>query len=94
MKTNFDITSARELDSRTNDGVDVRLLWQPAPDRIAVEVVDGRNGERFALSVSRTDALDAFHHPYAYAARGDCAFAAAEELPAETDRELFRQASR
>lgn len=90
MEANFDLTSASELDARTNDGVEVRLLWHPASDRIAVEVVDSRRGEHFALAVQAADALDAFHHPFAYAAREDFSPAAlAEPEAAEIDRQHF-----
>jgi hypothetical protein len=30
----------REIDSRTNDGLEIRLLWDPADDRLAVAVAD------------------------------------------------------
>lgn len=88
MEANFDLTSARELDARTNDGVNVRLLWHPSSNCVAVEVVDGRTGEQFALAVHAADALDAFHHPFAYAARDELSRAAAAELLAvEIDTE-------
>jgi hypothetical protein len=59
----------RELDSRTNNGIEVRLLWRPADDRALVAVTDTKTGEAIELMVRKGDsALDAFHHPYAYAA--------------------------
>ena len=58
-----------ELDYRETDGIQVRLLWWPAADRITVEVVDEPRGDSFALVVPKHLALDAFHHPFAYAAR-------------------------
>jgi hypothetical protein len=57
----------RELDHRRNDGIDVRLLWDPADDRVVVTVSDAKTGESFAMLVEPHDALDAFHHPYAHA---------------------------
>jgi hypothetical protein len=68
MEPTFDPTAAREVDARATDGVEVRLLWDPATDRVAVEVNDSRSGEQFAIPVAGADALDAFHHPFAYAA--------------------------
>jgi hypothetical protein len=59
----------RELDRRRSDGIDVRLLWDPADDRIVVAVHDAKTGEAFELQVAGRDAVDAFHHPYAHAAR-------------------------
>jgi hypothetical protein len=61
-------TTTRELDHRHNDGIDVTLLWDSATDRVSVFVRDARAGEAFELSVEPSRALDAFHHPYAYAA--------------------------
>jgi hypothetical protein len=58
----------RELDRRSSNGIDVRLLWDPASNRVSVAVDDGRGGRSFRLDVASDDALDAFHHPYAYAA--------------------------
>ena len=61
----------RELDHRQSDGVEVRLLWNPSTDRVLVAVEDERTGEYFELDVPGADALQAFHHPYAYSRRGD-----------------------
>jgi hypothetical protein len=58
----------RELDHRRNDGIDVRLLWNPAGGGLVVTVSDARSGDAFAMPVDAVDALDAFHHPYAHAA--------------------------
>ena len=59
---------ARELAARSNDGVNVRLLWDPREDAVTVSVEDARDGQNFAVAVARDRALDAFHHPFAYAA--------------------------
>lgn len=56
----------RELDRRTNDGIDVRLLWHSRNNRVSVAVRDGRSGESFELEVDSSDALAAFHHPFAH----------------------------
>ena len=60
-------TSTRELDCRTNGGIDVRLLWNPDNDEVIVAVHDTLTGELFELHVEASDALFAFRHPYAYA---------------------------
>lgn len=57
----------RELDCRTGDGINVRLLWNSLSDHVVVAVHDTRNDEAFAIQVAAADALLAFHHPYAYA---------------------------
>jgi hypothetical protein len=61
--------SLRELDRRSNDRIDVRLLWRERDDRVVVAVTDDKTGARFKLVVRDDEqALDVFHHPYAYAA--------------------------
>ena len=58
-----------ELDRRTNDGIDVRLLWDSTDNGVYVTVDDARTGDSFALTVGAGDeALEVFRHPYAYAA--------------------------
>jgi hypothetical protein len=57
----------RELDRRTNDSIDVRLLWNSVTGQVVVAVRDARTAESFELQVAAGDALFAFHHPYAYA---------------------------
>ncbi len=61
-------SAIRELDHRTSDGVDVRLLWNSRTNQVFVAVEDQRSGELFEVTVRGADALDAFHHPYAYGA--------------------------
>jgi hypothetical protein len=64
-----DAQSARELDSRVNDGVDVRLLWHPRDGHVSVAVHDTKSGEMFELPIRDGQrALDVYRHPYAYAA--------------------------
>jgi hypothetical protein len=59
----------RELDHRSNDRIDVRLLWRERDDRLIVTVADGKTGERFSVDVPEDEsAVDVFHHPFAYAA--------------------------
>lgn len=85
MQPTFDLTSARELDARSNDGVEVRLLWHPPTDGVAVEVIDGRREERFAFAIETADACDAFHHPFAYAAREALVWTSVVEPAAELE---------
>jgi len=64
------MVSGRELDSRTTNGLHVRLLWSHDEQRLAVTVNDSNTGDAFVIHVREGErALDVFHHPYAYAAR-------------------------
>lgn len=58
----------RELAARESDGVHVLLLWHPRENAVTVSVEDTRLGDCFQLAVAPERALDAFHHPFAYAA--------------------------
>jgi len=62
-------TTLRELHSRVNDGIHVRLLWSEREGRLAVAVTDTRTGEAFCIEVRDGEkALEVFNHPFAYAA--------------------------
>ncbi len=56
----------RELAFRESDGIEVTLLWDPAEDRVLLDVYDARADAAFVRDVERADALDAFYHPFAY----------------------------
>jgi hypothetical protein len=62
------IPHTRELANRESDGVHVLLLWHPAENALTVSVEDARLGDRFDIAVAPERALDAFYHPYVYAA--------------------------
>ncbi len=73
MTTGEKITSGmaeriRELAARQSDGVEVRLLWDEASDAITVVVEDFQAGGSFEVPVDPAHALDAFNHPFGYAA--------------------------
>ena len=59
---------ARELAARESDGIHVLLLWHPDENALTVSVEDARVGDRFQLAVAPDRALDAFYHPFTYAA--------------------------
>jgi hypothetical protein len=61
-------SQTRELAARDNDGISVRLLWDPRENALAVSVEDTRAGDSFDLPIAPECALDAFYHPFAYAA--------------------------
>jgi hypothetical protein len=66
----FDDTfeNSSELDYRSSDGIEVSLRWRRSDDQVFVRVADAKSGERFEIPVDGEHALDAFRHPFAYAA--------------------------
>jgi hypothetical protein len=61
----------RELAYRNQNGLEVRLLWDPRSNEVSVEVIDQLDDGGFRLPIAGHLALDAFHHPYAYAQSHD-----------------------
>jgi hypothetical protein len=61
-------TERRELAHRTSDGIEVTLFWSKATDRVTIAVLDSHSEESLEFDVDGSAALDAFTHPYAYAA--------------------------
>jgi hypothetical protein len=59
-------TRVRELAHRKGGDIDVTLLWRKGDDALTVILVEVASGTRFELSVRPEEALDVFHHPYAY----------------------------
>jgi len=69
VQITFDITQIPvELDRREGDGIAVSLLWRKDNNVVSVAVSDDRTGDEFELVVAPDCALDAFAHPFAYAA--------------------------
>ena len=68
--TTIGLTERRELAHRTNDGIDVTLFWSKASNRVTISVFHARSASAFEFEVDGADALDAFNHPYVYAATG------------------------
>ncbi len=82
-------TTRRELAARTVDGLDVRLLWDPADDRVAVTVADAREGLALEVPVGPAESpLDVFRHPFAYAAAQRIAPRPAAHAAPPNDRSL------
>lgn len=69
----FDTTTSewprRELAQRAAEGIEVTLYWNESENSIALEVLDSGTDSVLEFAVARDRALDAFYHPYAYAAR-------------------------
>ncbi|MBV9197904.1 MAG: hypothetical protein JO168_27520 [Solirubrobacterales bacterium] len=67
--TTFGNSERRELAHRISDGIEVTLFWLRAVNAVGLEVLDSRTGEMLAVDVERHAALEAFNHPYPYAAK-------------------------
>jgi hypothetical protein len=61
----------RELAQRLSGTVEVLLLWHREIDRVGLSVRDLSTGAGFHLEVAPANAIDAFYHPYAYAAMSE-----------------------
>ena len=57
-----------EIANRRNGDVEVWLFWRREDDELTLTVADDRTGESFDVRVAHERALDAFYHPFAYAA--------------------------
>jgi hypothetical protein len=84
-------TERRELAHRTSDGIEVTLFWSKASNKVTIAVVDSHSDEALEFEVGASAALDAFKHPYAYAATPQVRALAAtrtsvDRLAVETDR--------
>ncbi len=62
------IARRTELAHRASDGIDVYLYWNEPTSRVPIGVLDAGTNQSFELEVDGRCALDAFNHPYAYAA--------------------------
>ena len=58
----------RELAHRDANGIEVVLLWNAGADRVRICVSDDHSGAYLEFQPDPRHALDAFYHPYAYAA--------------------------
>jgi len=68
-----------ELAHRLNGGMEVTLLWHRDSGALVLSVADSASVDAFAFEVDRTIAVDAFYHPYAYAALFGIYFEAAPD---------------
>ena len=64
----------KELAARENEGLEISLLWSKSAGRVKVAVADARLDERFEFDIAGADALAAFYHPFAFAARRGVCF--------------------
>jgi hypothetical protein len=56
-----------ELDVRHAAGIDVLLLWDRGTQELTVVAHDTTTDEMIAIDVEPDQALEVFHHPFAYA---------------------------
>jgi hypothetical protein len=59
----------RELAERLSGTAEILLLWHPETERVELSVLDQATGAGFRIGVAPEDAMEAFDHPYAYAAK-------------------------
>jgi hypothetical protein len=59
---------ARELAERRSGTDEVLLFWHPDSDRVELAFRDTETGAEVRFDVEPCDAIEAFHHPYAYSA--------------------------
>jgi hypothetical protein len=57
-----------ELDQRKSGTLEVSLLWHRDLDAVSLTIRDDRSGKSLEIPVARDRALQAFRHPFAYAA--------------------------
>ena len=58
---------SRELAVRASNGTQVRLLWRQGTRQLWVEVREPATASALRIQAQPENALDVFHHPYAYA---------------------------
>jgi hypothetical protein len=58
---------SRELAHRSQDGLQVTLLWNTRSNEVSIGLVDEGTQSSFAFLVDAACALDAFYHPFVYA---------------------------
>ena len=81
-------TERRELAHRSSDGIEVTLFWSQATNRVTIAVFDSHSDERLEFDVEGSAALDAFKHPYAYAAASHVRNLAVSQIIADTMDEM------
>lgn len=59
----------RVLAERRTGSVEILLLWHPSPNKVEIRIHDTSQEEEFGFRVPPGEAMEAFRHPYAYAAR-------------------------
>ena len=73
-------THIRELAERMSNGTVVRLYWRQGTSELWVEVCELEFDVTIVIPTEPDRALEAFHHPYAYAAARGVLPRAAEQV--------------
>ena len=55
-----------DLADRHSDDLDIVLFWARRSDRLWVRVTHRRSGRTARIHATTANALDVFHHPFAY----------------------------
>jgi len=76
---------ARELARRLSSRDEIALLWHPEDNRVEVSVRDVTTGANFHIEIAPGNALDAFTHPYAYAANRETLDRVSDEVVTPVD---------
>jgi hypothetical protein len=61
-------TERRELAQRSSYGIEVTLFWTTSTNLVTIAVIDLYSADELEFEVDGSAALDAFDHPFAYAA--------------------------
>jgi hypothetical protein len=61
-------TERRELAQRSSYAIEVTLFWTESTNLVTIEVIDPHSADGLEFEVDGSAALDAFNHPFAYAA--------------------------
>ena len=61
-------TERRELAQRSSYGIEVTLFWTESTNLVTIAVIDLHSADELEFEVDGSAALDAFDHPFAYAA--------------------------
>jgi len=62
----IEMAKSRELAYRITSSVEVTLFWRKLDNALTLRLHEVATGIEFEFGVRPEDALDAFHHPYAY----------------------------
>jgi hypothetical protein len=76
-------TARRELAHRTSDGIEVTLFWSKPSSQVTIALLDSHSAEAVEFEVDGSTALDAFNHPYAYAATHQVRHLATTRTPSD-----------
>ena len=69
MRCMDDTAQVIDLADRHSQELDVVLWWRTLTGQFWVEVTHRRSGRRARIEATPANALDVFHHPFAYAGR-------------------------